>query len=119
MLVSFPNLISKFVVGGFLFLRFFCPALVNPDNLFPDRKITFQNRRCFTLITKVLQNLSNGQYFGKKESHMNHEELNSFIERRHPDLVNFIEKMIYPEKKGLPAGLFYLNYFHFFFFCKK
>ncbi|KAL6944753.1 hypothetical protein ACO0RG_001500 [Hanseniaspora osmophila] len=46
-------------VGSFIFLRFFCPALVSPDteNLIPS--LLTGNRRSFILLAKVIQNIAN------------------------------------------------------------
>ncbi|WVF65508.1 hypothetical protein IAT40_000236 [Kwoniella sp. CBS 6097] len=63
-------------VGSFIFLRFFCPAIVSPESidldLNPDNKET---RRALLLITKVIQNLANNVVF--KEPHM--KLLNNFL----------------------------------------
>eukprot|EP00771_Trimastix_marina_P000561 gnl/Trimastix_PCT/1580.p1 GENE.gnl/Trimastix_PCT/1580~~gnl/Trimastix_PCT/1580.p1 ORF type:complete len:929 (-),score=310.30 gnl/Trimastix_PCT/1580:734-3139(-) len=73
-----PNRLG--LVGGFVFLRFINPALVAPeafDILLPlhgtpsiDARITPTGRRNLVLITKLLQNLSNGVEFGTKEAYM-------------------------------------------------
>ncbi|EWC46134.1 hypothetical protein DRE_04708 [Drechslerella stenobrocha 248] len=66
----FPE--AKFTaVGAFIFLRFFCPAIVAPDsegliNSIPKRGI----RRGLLLIAKVVQNLANNVLFGAKEPYM-------------------------------------------------
>ncbi|KAF8577060.1 hypothetical protein K439DRAFT_586493 [Ramaria rubella] len=61
-------------VGGFLFLRFICPAIVSPASI--DIEVPGQadqndsnSRRCLVIIAKILQNLSNNIKFGK-EAHM-------------------------------------------------
>lgn len=47
-------------VGSFIFLRYFCPAIVSPATekivIVPDR----QTQRKYLLLTKVLQNMANG-----------------------------------------------------------
>ncbi|KAJ3291664.1 Ras GTPase-activating protein 1 [Borealophlyctis nickersoniae] len=65
-------------VSGFIFLRFFCPAILSPRlfgiiNEHPDP----MTARTLTLIAKILQNLANLTEFGNKEPHMG--ECNSFI----------------------------------------
>ncbi|RAL67207.1 hypothetical protein DID88_007984 [Monilinia fructigena] len=63
----FPD--AKFTaVGAFIFLRFFCPAIVAPDAegliASPPSK---EMRRGLLLIAKVVQNLANNVLFGAKE----------------------------------------------------
>ncbi|RYP13921.1 hypothetical protein DL767_010513 [Monosporascus sp. MG133] len=58
-------------VGSFIFLRFFCPAIVAPetDGLVstpPSKEL----RRGLLLIAKVIQNLANNVLFGAKEPYM-------------------------------------------------
>lgn len=63
-------------MGSFVFLRFFCPAIVAPEAI--DLDIPSDNReirRALLLITKVLQNLANNVVF--RESHM--QVLNPFL----------------------------------------
>lgn len=66
----FPE--AKFTaVGAFIFLRFFCPAIVAPDSeglvsSIPKKDI----RRGLLLIAKIVQNLANNVLFGYKEPYM-------------------------------------------------
>ncbi|KAK8844111.1 hypothetical protein IAR55_006905 [Kwoniella newhampshirensis] len=63
-------------VGSFIFLRFFCPAIVSPESIDLDvDPDTRETRRALLLITKVIQNLANNVVF--KEPHM--KVLNSFL----------------------------------------
>ncbi|KAJ3221156.1 Ras GTPase activating protein ira2, partial [Clydaea vesicula] len=60
-------------VGGFIFLRFFCPALVAPETtglIGSQYVVSKELRRGLILITKVIQNLANNVLFGIKESFM-------------------------------------------------
>lgn len=60
-------------VGGFVFLRFFCPAIVAPETFgIIDKSLVVgkELRRGLVLITKVIQNLANNVLFGIKESFM-------------------------------------------------
>tara|TARA_R110002050_G_scaffold81309_7_gene173843 strand:- start:3513 stop:8018 length:4506 start_codon:yes stop_codon:yes gene_type:complete len=79
-------------VGGFLFLRFFCPAVISPEGwkLIPDPP-SVKVRRCLVLIAKALQNLSNGVLFGQKEQFMM--DVNSFIEKNTEAITSFFEEM--------------------------
>ncbi len=54
--------IGDSLVGGFIFLRFFSPAIVDPNTLDADgdRTVPASVRRNKMLVTKVLQTLSNG-----------------------------------------------------------
>ncbi|SCU94749.1 LADA_0G10902g1_1 [Lachancea dasiensis] len=79
-------------VSGFLFLRFFCPVILNPK-LFhlvtnhPDEG----PKRTLTLLAKVLLNLSNLTLFGKKEPWMT--KMNDFILKHGGELTDYIEKV--------------------------
>jgi len=65
-------------VGSLIFLRFFCPAIVNPESIDLDVPPEVREvRRALLLITKVIQNLANNVVFGNKEPHM--KVLNSFL----------------------------------------
>jgi hypothetical protein len=75
---KFPELATSTVVGGFLFLRFFCPAIVTPEafgllesmfcyllaSLLKHRHFVAEpppaeTRRGLVLVSKLLQNLAN------------------------------------------------------------
>lgn len=79
-------------ISGFLFLRFFCPVILNPK-LF---NITFDHldevaRRNVTLVCKLLLNLSTLKSFGDKEPFMR--RANSFIEAKTAELKDYIDKV--------------------------
>ncbi len=73
---------KQMVVGGFLFLRYLCPALVTPEGygLKGEQQscqfnvtvtLNGKTRRTLILISKVIQNLANGVEFeGQKEPYM-------------------------------------------------
>lgn len=69
-LPRFPN--AKYTaVGAFVFLRFFCPAIVAPEaeglvSVAPTKEM----RRGLLLIAKIIQNLANNILFGTKEPYM-------------------------------------------------
>ncbi|SCU92244.1 LAFA_0F09032g1_1 [Lachancea sp. 'fantastica'] len=79
-------------VSGFLFLRFFCPVVLNPK-LFHivDNHPEEGPKRTLTLLAKVLLNLSNLTLFGKKEPWMT--EMNSFIAKHEDELIDYIDKV--------------------------
>ena len=67
------------LVGGFLFLRYFNPCIVSPESTHivkekPDRV----GRRSLSLLSKILQNLSNNMLFKEKEAFM--QVFNPFLE---------------------------------------
>jgi len=74
---KFPDFPSQ-AIAGFIFLRFFVPAIMNPHayNLI-DEPPNAQASRGFVLISKMLQNLASGIKFGQKEAFM--KDLDSFI----------------------------------------
>ncbi len=79
-------------VGGFLFLRFICPAVLTPDaHGLMQEEVPKELRRTLTLVAKVLQNISNGVEFGKKEEFM--VPMNSLINVQIPRLGAFFESL--------------------------
>lgn len=104
---SFIRTVKYTSVSGFLFLRFFCPAILNPK-LFGllDGKSSHANtevkltrvdhplerpRRTFTLIAKSLIVLANLSKFGQKEPWM--EPMNRFLTAATPEFKTFIEEI--------------------------
>lgn len=87
----FPE--AKFTaVGAFIFLRFFCPAIVAPDiegliSVVPSKEI----RRGLLLIAKVVQNLANNVLFGAKEPYMF--ALNDFLTQNIYRVTTFLREI--------------------------
>ncbi|KAI9738242.1 MAG: hypothetical protein M1834_008740 [Cirrosporium novae-zelandiae] len=79
-------------VSGFLFLRFFCPAVLNPKlfGLLKDHPRP-RAQRTLTLIAKTLQGLANLTTFGGKEPWM--EPMNSFIQSHRNEFKSFIDQI--------------------------
>jgi len=78
-------------VSGFIFLRFFCPAILDP-NLFGmmDEHPTGGTARTLTLIAKTLQNLANLVEAGvDKEPYM--EKVNPFIKKNMQKMMEVID----------------------------
>lgn len=77
-------------VSGFLFLRFICPAILNPKlfGLLRDYPRP-RAQRTLTLIAKALQALANLSNIGKKEVWM--EPMNRFLSSRRQALKDFID----------------------------
>ncbi|TPX63672.1 hypothetical protein SpCBS45565_g06426 [Spizellomyces sp. 'palustris'] len=82
-------------VSGFIFLRFFCPAILSPKlfgimNDHPDASTA----RTLTLIAKILQNLANLSEFEGKEPHM--APSNNWIATHVDAMKGFIEQVSTP-----------------------
>ena len=77
-------------VGGFIFLRFICPAIASPKThgIVKDAIQNSDLRRGFILITKVIQNLANNVRFGNKEQCMVY--LNEFLDMNQPNIHEFL-----------------------------
>ncbi|SZF05864.1 unnamed protein product [Blumeria hordei] len=87
---NFLRTVTYTSVSGFLFLRFFCPALLNPKSFgllrdHPQPKA----QRTLTLIAKSLQALANLSKFGKKEAWM--ERMNQFLATHRQGMKDFID----------------------------
>ncbi|KAJ6240439.1 ras gtpase-activating protein [Anaeramoeba flamelloides] len=125
---KFPdNVISS--VGGFIFLRFLCPAIVSPQyyNLI-DEEPTKNAKRGLLLLSTVVQALSNGITFSSNRFHMqpingdivsrfeerknclielsNEKILSSILEKQNKQNIN-IEKKIRIDQKDF---IFNLNF---------
>ncbi|RYP11554.1 hypothetical protein DL765_007743 [Monosporascus sp. GIB2] len=93
-------------VGSFIFLRFFCPAIVAPetDGLVstpPSKEL----RRGLLLIAKVIQNLANNVLFGAKEPYMY--GLNDFLTQNIYKVTTFLREISVPPKDNeVPAADF-------------
>jgi GTPase-activator protein for Ras-like GTPase len=77
---KFPEM-KQLVVGGFLFLRFFCPAIVSPHKYgLVDGAPGANATRALILVSKLLQNIANGVEFdGSKEAYL--KALNRIVTR--------------------------------------
>jgi hypothetical protein len=91
---KFPNdqLVKYTAVSGFVFLRFFAPAILGPK-LFGllDDYTNARTSRTFTLLAKVLQSLSNLAEFGQKEPYMIN--MNPFISSKMQAMKNYIDEI--------------------------
>ena len=88
-------------VGAFIFLRFFCPAIVAPDveglTSSPPSK---EMRRGLLLIAKIIQNLANNVLFGAKEAYMF--PLNDFLAENINRVTAFLREISVPPKSRDP-----------------
>ncbi|KAJ3009749.1 Ras GTPase activating protein ira2, partial [Thoreauomyces humboldtii] len=93
-------------VGGFLFLRFICPAIVSPEthNLIPtnDGELKKELRRGLVLITKVVQNLANNVLFGVKEAFMS--GVNDVLRDNVSKVHGFLRDVSLPMTPASPAA---------------
>jgi len=80
-------------IGGFLFLRYICPALMAPQvyGLLKEPPHSTAQRQLI-LVAKVLQNLANDTLPGKKESFM--ERLNLFITTNQEPLKEYYRQLV-------------------------
>jgi len=92
--------LEKLAVGGFVFLRFFCPALVAPEAFgLWKGAINPSDRRSLILVSKIVQNMANGVSFGPKEPFM--VPFNDLIEEKKP----LMEKILETLSVGLNSGI--------------
>lgn len=79
-------------VGSFVFLRFFCPAIVAPEseNLVSSTP-SKEMRRGLLLIAKVIQNLANNVLFGAKEPYLF--PLNDFLTQNIYRVTTFLREI--------------------------
>eukprot|EP01116_Phalansterium_solitarium_P018246 TRINITY_DN4776_c0_g1_i1.p1 TRINITY_DN4776_c0_g1~~TRINITY_DN4776_c0_g1_i1.p1 ORF type:complete len:1016 (-),score=409.89 TRINITY_DN4776_c0_g1_i1:202-3249(-) len=85
---------SAALIGGFVMLRYVCPALVTPEawGLLPaDEPLPAAARRNLVLITKLVQNASNGVEFSSKEAYML--PMNDFVRRNGPPLASWLAEV--------------------------
>ncbi|KAL9103401.1 MAG: hypothetical protein Q9163_001540 [Psora crenata] len=89
---GFLRTVTYSSVSGFLFLRFFCPAVLNPKlfGLLKDHP-RLRAQRTLTLITKTLQTLANLNTFGSKEPWM--EPMNVFLTTHRPEFKAFVDEI--------------------------
>ncbi|KAJ2369984.1 Ras GTPase activating protein ira2, partial [Coemansia sp. RSA 2607] len=79
-------------IGGFIFLRFLCPAIVAPDSHGICGPITNPEvRRGLILCTKITHNLANDILFGNKETYM--VPLNKFITENRMRTMHFLSEI--------------------------
>jgi neurofibromin 1 len=81
-------------VGAFIFLRFFCPAIVSPESeglIKINTVISREMKRGHLIATKVIQNLANNVLFGAKETYMI--VLNDFLTNNIYKVTNFLREI--------------------------
>eukprot|EP01156_Anaeramoeba_ignava_P023302 Anaeramoba_ignava/c21439_g1_i2.p1 GENE.c21439_g1_i2~~c21439_g1_i2.p1 ORF type:complete len:697 (+),score=258.24 c21439_g1_i2:1626-3716(+) len=106
----FPdNVISA--VGGFIFLRFICPAMVSPHSFkLINGQLPQKAQRGLLLLSTVIQALSNGVTFGTNRIHMqpiNEDIIGNFSARS--QFVNQISNAESVDLENLKIPKFILN----------
>eukprot|EP01102_Stenamoeba_stenopodia_P021856 TRINITY_DN891_c0_g2_i1.p1 TRINITY_DN891_c0_g2~~TRINITY_DN891_c0_g2_i1.p1 ORF type:complete len:660 (+),score=165.91 TRINITY_DN891_c0_g2_i1:386-2365(+) len=93
---KFPDVNPLVSVGSFFFLRYACPAVINPTS-FGLCSVTPSPicQRGLLLVAKILQNLSNGTKFN--EPYM--QFMNEYLQTLQPSITNFCEQLA-----SLPTG---------------
>jgi len=75
-------------LSAFLFLRFYVPALINPQLYdLVSQNVEKSFRRTLVLVAKILQGFANRVRFGSKEIWL--VPMNKFIDENEPDLVTW------------------------------
>eukprot|EP00762_Andalucia_godoyi_P001812 ANDGO_06111.mRNA.1 Neurofibromin-A len=92
------------LIGGFIMLRFFGPALSLPSTfgILPASQVIMQEqRRSLVLVCKVLQKLCNRERFEESEPHLI--PLNDFINRNQEKMRHYLLAVCEdPQKPGTP-----------------
>uniref|UniRef100_A0A6B2L299 Ras-GAP domain-containing protein n=1 Tax=Arcella intermedia TaxID=1963864 RepID=A0A6B2L299_9EUKA len=79
-------------VTGFVFLRFFVPAVMAPKMFgLLTSYSSPHSETSFRLLATLLQKLANRQHFDTKDSHL--DRFNEFLERDQKRLINFIKEI--------------------------
>ncbi|KAI8975307.1 hypothetical protein BDF20DRAFT_914255 [Mycotypha africana] len=93
-------------VGAFIFLRFFCPAIVAPESeglLKANMTISREMKRGHLIATKVIQNLANNVFFGAKETYMI--VLNDFLTNNIYKVTSFLREISYVKNPLMMNGV--------------
>lgn len=80
-------------LSAFIFLRFFCPAILNPKLFYLTKTHqTGQAQRTLTFIAKILLNLANRQEFSAhKEPHL--VKMNEFLRKHESEVYDYFDKI--------------------------
>jgi len=84
---------TRLAFSAFLFLRIYCSSLTSPElKGITKKKVGKDAKRAFILACKILQNLSTGAEFGKKESFM--QPFNTFLESNKEWLNQYLDRLV-------------------------
>lgn len=92
-LKRFPEAMHT-ALGAFVFLRFFCPAIVSPESeglIKCSAAVSREMKRGHLIATKVIQNLANNVLFGAKETYMI--VLNDFLTSNIYKVTSFLREI--------------------------
>ncbi|KAK6202301.1 uncharacterized protein RJT21DRAFT_118303 [Scheffersomyces amazonensis] len=80
-------------LSAFIFLRFFCPAILNPKLFYLTKNHqSGLSQRTLTLLAKILLNLANRQEFSPhKEPHLG--RMNEFLAKHQPEIYDYFDKI--------------------------
>ena len=89
---KFPEMKQK-VIGGFVFLRFICPALVSPVRfgLVRSNMISASSQKSLILVSRVLQCIANGTEFDSSKGDLT--KLNQVIETHKAKMLNYFDTL--------------------------
>jgi len=84
---------GNIALAGFFFLRFICPAILNPKDILkvPQVELSPESQRHLLLITKTIQNIANGVEFGAKEFYM--QSLNNLVHDYIPKVQRYLQDL--------------------------
>jgi hypothetical protein len=86
-------------VGGLLFLRYLCPALLVPEEWgLVSGPLSAKVSRNLVLVAKILQNIGNGIEFGTKEEYMM--RMNAIVKTYLPEVQKFFDEFSSPPKEA-------------------
>ncbi|KAJ3447214.1 neurofibromin [Anaeramoeba flamelloides] len=88
---KFPNHLFP-LIGSLIFLRFFCPALISPENYnLTEFNFTIEQRRGLFIICTLFQALSNGTIIPK--SSLQFQPFNEDLKKCYPGRARFLEEI--------------------------
>jgi len=95
--------IQKF--GGFLLLRFICPAIVSPTKYGLAKAYSKDAQRTFILISKIIQSIANQVEFedGEKSAYM--AVTNEFVQANVPSMMAFLTRLVSEERVITPVAV--------------
>merc|ERR1712137_1428234 len=81
------------IVGSVLFLRFLCPAIINPEKYFVYTPYPQSAKPFLVEVSKIIQNTVNGVEFEKP----NYSKVNRMIVSYHPRVRKFLDELIHSQ----------------------
>ncbi|KAJ3012327.1 Ras GTPase-activating protein 1 [Thoreauomyces humboldtii] len=90
---KFERTVKYAAVSGFIFLRFFCPAILSPKlfGIMTEHPPDPSTARTLTLLAKIMQNLANLSEFEGKEPHMS--PANAWINSHLHEMKGYIHQI--------------------------